>query len=602
MNRFVFAVCIAVARRFVSLTLAFAVVLPALLAGCGHSDPVAQAISQLAGSGIAVYESYAATRPLEAPLGRTSAVKLTRWQLANLLAQAKSGAGWTGSDLDRIAASPKGAPAFSYFVGAWLARPRSDLARYAATFMPKNANYKLAPTLNYPLYVLVLFVADIARKPAAAAPPQSGFNFERLFAAPAMADTICGTVSNFIDGMIADVISAIQIDSDSTIATVFNTIVDIGVHLVLGAVKTVLAPLLKAISVVAGIISLVAMVASTLQAWNLSMQVDNDVIKLGDQPVDGKFTAVLDAPSLPVPGEVVACGQALAGIDLSTVNFKDAPVDWQTSGDIPSRADVKDKQTTIQDDKTATLSFTTHSIANVPKAECSTEQLVGSTGARATVKREDVLKLEKELTKALVNQLPDFVAKNLQPFFDKWTASAQQSFQNLVSTPVTAANFVQLSELQEDKPSKCTPAPKESGNPPGPNPSSNPSSNPSASPDNTALVGSWSCASDVTFQNKELGEFHVTVNSSFNFTKNGIASGGAPGGAVRTGPRNYSNGAQQVTTGSGGYTYIPTGADSGKLHVDNRDYVLAWHGHDAWSAPATSPASKKTYLLKCTRD
>ncbi|HVS47035.1 MAG TPA: hypothetical protein VMS32_10290 [Verrucomicrobiae bacterium] len=611
MRRFIAAAAVIVRRAFrtvLAVVLSFSVLSISLLAGgCSRQDAeLNDAISTVSSSGIGVYDSYSTPALVHPIQGSPSAMKFTRWQLANLIAAAHAGSGLTGAEMDRIGGKlPKNAPSFSYFLAGWLVAGKSDLALYARSLMPKRANYKQAPKIIFPLLVTMLFIGDIARVPAGVpSAPKTSFQLEQLIAAPAEASGVCSTVTNFIESIIAGVVNALQVKGDSTVVFLWNTLVEVIVGVTVAVIKALIAPVLKIITAIAAVVSIVAMVASTLQGWSLTLKPDQDVVQLGDQSEDHTFTATLDAPSLPFPPDVIDCGIALGGIDLSTVNYKNAPVVWQTAhGEVPSLTDVVDKDTatTIRDDKTARLTYRTRAVGNLPKPECSVEQLVGSIGATATVAREDVLKLEKELTKAVAAQLPTLIRPLILDLIAPWLESAQKSFQNLVAKPVTASNFVQLSEPSPDPhpdPKKCpspSPASTSSGTPPQPNPSSSSGFDPSS------FVGSWACEVHVTVQNKELGAFSVTVHANYGFTPGGGVSGGSSADAQRTGPKSISAGNQKVTTGSDSYHYKPTSATTGILRFDQKDQTVHWVNANQWNADELSSISGRHYSMVCTR-
>src|SRR5580698_6542316 len=79
-------------------------------------------ISALAGGGVAVMDDVTSTAPVIALTGTPSAMRFTRWQLQNLVAEANAHSGYLGSELDSLATPPAGSPPLSTLIGAWLTR------------------------------------------------------------------------------------------------------------------------------------------------------------------------------------------------------------------------------------------------------------------------------------------------------------------------------------------------------------------------------------------------------------------------------------------------------------------------------------------------
>jgi hypothetical protein len=124
------------ARHVLSICLLFTMLAVPLI-GCSQAVKTPQAtgmddsIATLASGGVAVMDNFNSATPIVALTGTPSAMRFTRWQLQNLLAEANGHAGYIGSELDTLATPPKGAPALSTFIGAWLTRNDGVLAHYA---------------------------------------------------------------------------------------------------------------------------------------------------------------------------------------------------------------------------------------------------------------------------------------------------------------------------------------------------------------------------------------------------------------------------------------------------------------------------------------
>lgn len=585
-----------------SIALAFVLILPMVATGCSTQttvdNSVDTAIATVATGGVAVYDSYAAKAPIATIAGPVSAMRLTRWMMRNMVGQAKSGMGMTGAALDAFARKPaaKGTPSFSAFLGAWLIRAQGPLATYAASFMPTNTNYRHTANIVFPTLVVTLFIADAARP--AHPRPATGFEWERLIAAPASAAGACSTVTDFVSGVVDDVTKALQAGGDGFFATLWNIVVTTVINGVVSVIKVALAPVLNIIKTVASVLAMVTIITSSLQPWTVKVVADPQKLTLLKTPIDGKFVATVSGSDIPWPDDLKDCSKTLAGVDLDSLTSTDAPVSWETSGQIPEHANVVDKQQTVAADKTATLTYRTVPLDHEEQPECSTLQSSGNVFARATVVRQDVQRLQAALTKAALDQLPDFVQKLLLPSIQPWIDSMTQGFANLLAAPVSGADAVQLMTDEKD-PAKCTPAPA----PPTPVPSVAPT----GTTNDVTIVGTWSC---VMPQHIVASGIAVDVDTHvrFAFSAKGTAVVSFPMGAVGTFGAGSGNvqANQKMTAGAPGtYSYTPTGAHTGTLHFINQvssgDEHLTFSGKDAYSTIVTSPQSNKSLPMHCTR-
>lgn len=575
------------ARSLLSCLLSVTIVLPILTAcgGGGGGDRTAEATSALASGGVGVYDSYAAQSPVAPIAGTRSAMRLTRWQLANMLAQANAGTGLLGSALDRMEGpkAPKRAPTISYFIAAWLVRGASPLAQYAKQFMPAKPDYRHAPRLVFPLLVITLFVADAARFRAGAPPPsehKQSFFFQRLIAAPAEASGICSTVTNFISQTITDVENALTTDSSGFFATLWNTVVHLVVGLSEVIIGGVLYPLLSILTAVAGGLAALTAIASSLQPWSVQVQPQPPKVTLGGQATEGKMVALLDAPSIDWPSELSDCTQALTGVQLDKISYVNAPVTWFETDSIG--ATVTNKDAVIGADKSATLTYSAPAHAAPPNAECAKEQLYGSVTASAKVERIDVQHAEEQLANLLFGRLPPVVQQHLMPIFGPLISQAQQKFAQLVATPVESQPAHAEVDILVPDSSKCTPSPQ-----PSAPPSNAPASAPPGGKTSADLVGSWACLVH-TVGHTAIGPLDVSVHVYYVLTKNGMAQDVSHSGAVWSSVHKVdveAGGPVKGSVGAGGpYSYTPDSPNSGTLQMDGTHH-LTWSGNNAWSIP-----------------
>ncbi len=593
-------------RGLTSFGLCVLLVAPMLIdAGCAsHSqDALNNAISTLSSSGVGVYETTTSKAPMQTVGGTLSAMRLTRWQLATMVNQNDAGMGMTGSDMDSMEGKDarKGAPTISMFIATWIAKGGTPLSAYAKQLMGKRPfDIKSAPREIFPILVVTLFVADIARlKAPRRVAENQPFNFENMIAAPALAGGICSTVSDFAGAVVDDVAYALnQVPiAGEVLVFLWNHLVEV----VSQAVQIAMAPVLKLIKAVSAGLAAVSMVVSLLSPWTVTIKSNQDPITLVDQPVIGNFVAEVKGNGLEVPSDVADCAKQLGGVDLTDISADGAEVTWTTYNTLPSNpepwelANVPASKGVLGKDHKATLDYTTHALPTLtPDPNCSHLVQAGQLGLKATVQRIDAVHAQQKLLAYLSGKLlPDYVDQHLQGVFNQWLLPAETKVAAFIKDPAVGSGTVQLQKWELNSPSTCPTSPP-------PPPTSSSSSSPP--PDNTALVGDWACNTTVTVNNKELGPFSVSVQTAMTFDKNGTSTGTQWGGATMAG-HNVRNGPGTGAshTGGGAYTYDPSGSDSGTLHVDGKNLKLKFSNANAFTTQVTSPVSHRTYDLSCKR-
>ena len=576
------------AVRLVSLMLCLSILAPALNA-CAKPSELNRAISTLASGGVGVYADYASPTPIEAISGTPSAMRLTRWQLANMLKQADANMGMSGASIDAMELNaPKNAPTFSTFIAAWVQRGEGPLAQYAQEEMGKR-DWHQAKHVIFSTLVLTLFIADAARmsstggKPAAAS-----FVWQRLIAAPAQADGICSSVSNFISSVVSDVESALSIKAGSFFSRLWN----VAVHLVAGLAEVIiggiLTPLLSILNAVAGGLAAITAISSTLSPWGVTIDANPTHVTVGEQQTSGDFTVNLDAKSIDWPAEVSDCSSVLTGFDLSKMNYTDAPVTWTPVQSFSSYATIIGKDTTIDKNKHATLHYQT--IAQQPSTEkpgtCPmTLQPFAEGGMEAKVERIDVQHLEEVLAKLAFSKLPSFVRKNLMPLFKPQIANAESAFAKLVSHAPTGTGHVTFEQMRT--PATCTPTPQ-----PSPAPNTGFSAN--------DMLGNWKC----TFSTGEIDGVIYTTTRVIGTTDARVV--------VR----------DRTTTQIDKWTYTPTGPTTASIMMTSPTLIakvkateallgrsiplpaayhiqLTWLSHDHLTESGSDGVHSATY--DCTR-
>ncbi|MFI0352560.1 hypothetical protein [Actinomadura sp. 9N407] len=137
-----------------------------LRSGTFGTEQVNVVIGVLRRAGAGVYDDFG-------PTGGPP-IRLTRWQVRNLAAEAAAGGGRTGADLNAEFPTPAGMPPIGFVVNAWLITHRSEAARFARALLGER-DWRHPETIAYPRLVVTLFLAQAtkgAAQPAATAPEQ----------------------------------------------------------------------------------------------------------------------------------------------------------------------------------------------------------------------------------------------------------------------------------------------------------------------------------------------------------------------------------------------------------------------------------------------
>jgi hypothetical protein len=360
--------------RGVALLVSLALLAPAvgapigLAAGASDVDDV---IAELAQLGIAVYADASARQPLRPLAGPPSAMALTRWQVQNLLNEVNDHDGYEGAQFDAVSRMPKNLPPFSYFVAAWVKGQNSATARYAHRIMG-DRDWKQAPSLVYPLMVMVLFAADASRGGHAVSLERlSGtprFEVAHLLGAPAdAASGPCSAISTFISGILDNIYSALKASGNSFWAKLWNGVLQLAQNAV-GLAGMAIQAVIPEIAAAATIIAAVSLTVSMLHQWHAKIVANPGVNRFSAQP--GKLTVVLDTGGSGLPDEISTC-MDLVGANFDSIKTEGAPVAWNQIIGIPELATQQSRDNTIQPDNTATLSYLTGT--EPPPSNCSKE-------------------------------------------------------------------------------------------------------------------------------------------------------------------------------------------------------------------------------------
>ena len=382
-----------------------------------HAAGLDDSIAALALGGVAVTDDFTSLTPVVALTGTPSAMRFTRWQVQNLVAEANAHSGYLGGELDGLATPPAGAPPLSILIGAWLTRNESPLAHYAAGFMGTQ-DYKTSATIVFPTVVVLTFIADIARVPTTSQIRAPSLNLERYLAAPAEADGICTDISNWVSSVVNSVTSAVQANGSGWLASLWNTVVTIAIAGITLVVNGILQSLVGFITQIATVCGTLMQVASMFKPWSVQLAGDPATLTLGATAQQGKFDATLSADDIQWPSSLVGCVQALSNVKLDNASYTDAPVKWTHPVNIPGLATNVSEDDTLLTDKTAHYTYTTNSVEDVPQADCPALVNAGSVGITVTVERSDISKTLTSLETLITNQINASIRAYLAPYIN----------------------------------------------------------------------------------------------------------------------------------------------------------------------------------------
>jgi hypothetical protein len=448
-------------RRFACAFLLLAL-LGAPLSACSNATKSSNAaglddsIQALAGGGVAVMDDVTSTAPIDAIGGTPSAMRFTRRQVQNLVAEANAHNGYTGAELDGFIPAPSGAPPLSVLIGAWLTKQDGALAAYAQKFMGAQ-DYKQAATIVFPSIVVLTFVADIARMPAAGAQATpTAIDIGPWIASPAEADgDACTDISNWVSSVVTNIQTAVTSNGPSWLQSIANTVVMIAGQAFSVVANGVLQSTVGFVTEIATVVGTLMQVATMFKQWTVNLAADPAALTLGAAPLNGAFNATLDAQDIQWPQSLAGCVKSLSGVDLSVPGYKDAAVTWKQPVGIPTFASPVTQDATLAGDKTAHYKYST--ITKEPATDCPALVPSGKVGITVTVVRTDVSKALNSLLLLITNKLPSQLQSILQPFEQQGIDKVQSTIGDFNSPHATATT--QLSELVADPGCTHTPPP-----------------------------------------------------------------------------------------------------------------------------------------------
>jgi hypothetical protein len=249
----------------------------------------------LAADGIATVANESVATPL---VTVTGAVRMTFTdpQVKAMALQLADGGGISGASLDAASPVPNGVVPFSYLLASWISKTSSPAAAAVRGAMGSQ-DWADAPAVVFPTIALPLFAAEVlASLPPASSPASTGAPVGTASAAAyrdsqlattdvsvryesgQLASVItapCSTVSNFVQGVLDSVFSALQLNSSSsggiasTLVGIFNGALNLARQVIQGLIAALTRTVLNAIKSIAGTAVVIAQVASYLTPWSI---------------------------------------------------------------------------------------------------------------------------------------------------------------------------------------------------------------------------------------------------------------------------------------------------------------------------------------------
>jgi hypothetical protein len=453
-------------RRWVCAGLLLALAAP-LLTACSNAAKTStvvgldDSIDALASGGVAVMEDVTSPSPIVGLTGQPSAMRFTRWQVRNLVAEANAHGGYLGSDLDALVTPPAGSPGLSVIVGAWLKRDEGALAHYARRFMG-DQDYAQSKTIMFPTIVVLSFVADIARATPPARAGPTAFDLGPWIAAPAEAANAAGTcsdIANWVSTVVNNVTTAVQANGSGWLASLWNVVVSIAGTAFTIVANGLLQPIVGFVTEVATVVGTLMQVASMFKPWTVKLAADPSIQVLGPSPGSGAFDATLTAQDVAWPQTLVDCVKTLTGghVDLTDASYKNARVTWSQPIGIPLLASNDSKDATLLADKTAHYTYTTVTRPPIAADDCPRLFPAGSIGITLTVERRDVSKVIDSLVQLIANRLPAKLQGFLEPYEQPAIDAAKAAVGNFKGPRASATASVM--EYDPDPRCEHTPPP-----------------------------------------------------------------------------------------------------------------------------------------------
>ncbi|MCU1400965.1 MAG: hypothetical protein JWN62_4074 [Acidimicrobiales bacterium] len=437
----------------------------------GDSAPTGPAAEALTSAGVAVVEA-------PAPVVTDAILTLTTAQAQFMVAEATSGSGLLGADLDAAGGGATSGLPVSAVLAGYVRGVDTNAAAYARTLLGQQ-DLTQPEHVVFPTIVLALFAADAASAFAAdaragetTAPPTSGAGFrEGGFGASRRVRTgICSDVTKSIFDAVDKIFAKIHIppgrvgDTGSSflngvlqgltnvVVSGLNFVIDAAKTLIVDGIKFVLGQVLSIVAEVAAAAALVANIVSAIRPWKLDVTAKDpntrkgvDAEKIYDQ-VTAK--AIIIGPTDDWPAWFVDCA-AVAGVTLPSLLPVDAPVTWKVFSYVPSAGlmtestDEIPKDTALRKDGDSVIAKLGLITGTETKDQASTGAVQhGAVLVTATARRNQIEELRKTLVTAaknLANQILQNVPGLIRDFLTGLVSQAAEGSSEQVASLLDAS-------------------------------------------------------------------------------------------------------------------------------------------------------------------
>jgi hypothetical protein len=369
-------------------------------------------------------------------------LRLTTWQVRNLAVEAANGGGVSGVTLSELAALPDGAPPMSYLVAAWAMRYPSPSAGFARALLG-DQQWHQATAMVFPKLILTLFVADALVAGPEGYRSTQAVALQHVAAVTTMKSGPCSAADSFIQNAIADVATALKVDTSGGgilgfLGSIWNVAVDLAAGVVQGLIKAFKTLVLGALVDAFAVIAVIQEVLSYVVEWrtDLVAEPERNHFGIDDEMVTGRLELQVVDNQLPVPDVVKDCA-GVFGVDMTTLgSAAGSTVDWDFSS--PSRADLAFPTTSdprLSDQRTARFGYRTGQ--EPADLAANGDERADLFQLKAVVHRNDVEKIRELLSKLVLDQLPSAIADVVRPLAQRVVSAATERLLDLVDIKKT---------------------------------------------------------------------------------------------------------------------------------------------------------------------
>jgi hypothetical protein len=279
-----------------------------------------------------------------------------------------------------------------------------------------------------------MFIGEVLPRPVVAGGP--GKALSGLAVGRPMAGNVCTDLAAWVQDVLASLFDALKIDASGggftgLLADIWNTAVDLAQGAVQGLIKQVTKPVVDAVTGVLAVLGTVAMAASLLKPWTVSVTAKPGTVKFGVNALgeEGAFAAKAVGPPDPWPADIRDCAQA-AGITLpDPSDVSGSKVTWSVTG-LPPFGEQLQRADAFAQDGTARLAFRAGT-----EASAKGPLLTDTAAATVTIARSDIEQFRNFLTNLLFGGFPGIIGQAVaaivnaltQPVIDQLAAMVSPS-------------------------------------------------------------------------------------------------------------------------------------------------------------------------------